>query len=100
MTRTPVETSEALYNALQVMLTDGHIHAWLLANDPKALEQAREAAADYEELAYGEVTPRCDYCHLPDLDGDWNGETGNHRTCEASAYAKSVTDIWNANRNI
>lgn len=32
-----------------------------------------------------EVEPRCDICGEPDGEGeaDWNGETGNHATCEA-----------------
>lgn len=54
---------------------------------------------DAEEWAYGhdcEVTPRCDLCGEPDLQQangewlapDWNGETGNHLTCEAEAARK------------
>lgn len=42
-----------------------------------------------------EIEPRCDICGEPDLVGEaedghwltpnWNGETGNHETCEASS---------------
>ena len=30
------------------------------------------------------IIPRCDYCGEPDAGNppDWNGETGNHRSCE------------------
>lgn len=63
----------------------------------------------------------CDLCtdaeHAADLTPDWNGETGNHRSCEAREakasimrgldtadrdlrLAKSITDTWNANRDI
>lgn len=50
-----------------------------------------------------EFPPTCDLCGKQDGPGepDWNGETGNHVTCEReAAYAKSVTDIWSANRDI
>jgi hypothetical protein len=34
---------------------------------------------------YEEIEPICDHCDEPDGPGeaDWNGETGNHLTCEA-----------------
>jgi len=34
-----------------------------------------------------EITPTCDICGKPDGAGvpDWNGETGNHASCETDA---------------
>lgn len=47
-------------------------------------EAALEAARQDEDYV-----PRCDYCGRrfddspsPFADADWNGETGNHETCE------------------
>ena len=36
-------TLQQLYNALQVLVLTPHIRAYLEENDPKALEQAKEA---------------------------------------------------------
>lgn len=45
---------------------------------------AHAASAIHAQALRGEVTPRCDICGQPDGPGepDWNGETGNHRSCE------------------
>jgi hypothetical protein len=39
-----------------------------------------------DEAGYDEVQPRCDICRNPQwLEGDdWNGDTGNHLSCEAA----------------
>jgi hypothetical protein len=41
-----------------------------------------------EEGTEPEVTPTCDYCGQPDGPGvpDWNGETGNHASCEVGSH--------------
>lgn len=48
---------------------------------------------DDKQISHGyepdeEVTPICDICNEPWEDGgegeDWNGETGNHKSCEAT----------------
>lgn len=41
-----------------------------------------DAAADFDE-----VQPKCDYCDGPQprVGEDWNGETGNHFSCEKAA---------------
>lgn len=47
----------------------------------------------HEEDVYGsEPTPTCDICGKPDGAGvpDWNGETGNHLSCEARPLDEQV----------
>lgn len=42
---------------------------------------------------YEEVTPRCDICNWPENhegESDWNGETGNHVSCEENIVARLI----------
>lgn len=45
---------------------------------------------DMETVLLGEILPTCDICNEPWEDGgegeDWNGETGNHISCEENAH--------------
>lgn len=45
-------TIETLANALQVMVKDAKISAWLAANDPQALRQAQEALGRLDDGAW------------------------------------------------
>lgn len=47
-----------------------------------------------DEAGFDEVQPRCDICNFPQwLAGDdWNGETGNHRSCELGVTADDDYD--------
>lgn len=51
-----------------------------------------------DEAGFDEVQPRCDLCgNLQWLEGDdWNGETGNHFSCERSQALDD--DAWNPER--
>ncbi len=46
---------------------------------------------DYDDDAFDEDALHCDYCETvesaADLPPDWNGETGNHLSCEAERAA-------------
>lgn len=52
--------------------------------DPAWIEQADNA-----------VIPLCDICRQPEGEGeaDWNGETGNHETCEAEEAKKAKVAV-------
>jgi hypothetical protein len=55
---------------------------------------AREAEASRSVLVE-DVTPTCDICHEEwDESPDWNGDTGNHLSCEARAAARTMTGPW------
>ena len=45
---------------------------------------------------YGEDSLHCDFCDViedaGDLTSDWNGETGNHLSCEAHANVCDMAD--------
>ena len=44
-----------------------------------------------------EVTPRCDICNWPENhegESDWNGETGNHVSCECMERENENELYW------
>jgi len=92
---------------------DGVEVAWSTYDATEAREYAKEhgyamIAHTYEwsdsELVEDyrtEVTPRCDLCgkpedHEPGRLYDWNGETGNHLSCETDRLAKLETEFATA----
>lgn len=46
-----------------------------------------------EPAGFDDVQPRCDLCGLAQaLEGeDWNGETGNHYSCEPRRWTRNAT---------
>lgn len=73
--------------------TDPHVFDTLsgkIIEDLTTLDEAVGRAQEYNDEAY----PRCEVCGrvMDDspagfTDADWNGETGNHETCEAQSRA-------------
>lgn len=69
----PEHSGEGYPPSHDITITIPAVEPWAVANILRAIS---------EDFA---SEPRCDLCGAPEGDGeaDWNGETGNHLSCEA-----------------